>query len=363
MKYNQKELCLLWLDSFIGLEYKHKAELYKRLNNKTSIKEFIKENKGYITEFIGENNYNTLYSSANQSYLDYVLESLNKNEVKAVTIDSKGYPNRLKETDIPPLVLYAKGNTDLLNSDSFAIVGSRKSLPISIKLAQEYAEKLTEAGLTLVTGIAEGIDSEVIKAGLKSGKIISVVAGGFNQLYPKTNQALFERVCKEGLVVSEHPLDVHPQPYFFPVRNRIIAGLAKGTLIVNGAKKSGTAYTGEFTEEYGRDLFCIPYNVGVKSGEGNNEFIKRGAKLTDTPNDILEYYNLSVKEEVNDFTDLEKSIIKVLAEGETHLEKIALSVNKKPFEIISTLSLLEIKKVIVKSGVNVFSLIKADVEE
>ena len=357
MKYTERELCLIWLDSFIGLEYKHKAILYQNLGDVKGIKSFIEKNAEYIKKEIGENNYSTLINSANKEYLDYVLSGLDKNGVVAITLDSEKYPSTLLSTDIPPLVLYAKGNIDLLNTDTFAIVGSRKSLPLSIKTAEKYATTLSEAGLTLVTGIAEGIDKVVLESALKTGRAISVIAGGFNHLYPANHVGLFEEVCRFGLAISEHPLDVAPQPYFFPARNRIIAGLAKGTLIVSGAKRSGTKYTATFAEEYGRDLFAIPYNIGVASGEGCNELIKMGAHLTDTPDDILEFYNLSKVEIDVDFTEDEKQVISALENGSLHVEKISSLTGKRPFELTAILSALEIKGAVVKVGANVYSKI------
>ena len=363
MKYNQSELTLIWLDSFIGLEYKHKRELFSKLNNETKIKAFIESNKGYILEFIGENNYSTLVNSASAEYLNFIIDNLEKNGVKAITIVSEDYPKELKNIDIPPLVLYAKGNVDLLKTEKFSIVGSRKSLPLSIKIAENYAKELSNAGFTLVTGIAEGVDKAVLLSGLKNKKIISVVAGGFNCLYPKSNQDVFDKVCENGLAISEHPLDVNPMPYFFPVRNRIIAGLSKGTLIVNGSKKSGTLYTAEYAEEYGRDLFCVPYSIGIKSGEGNNELIKRGARLTDSPSDILEFYNLEQEKEKIELSQEEREIVSVLRNESLHVEKIAKILSKKTTEILAVISLLEIKGIIVKDGVNTYSLINDYLEE
>ncbi len=357
MKYNEKELCLIWLDSFIGLEYKHKSSLYNSLGEVKGIKTFIEQNAEYIKREIGENNYKTLVNSANGDYLDFVLSPLEKNGVVAITIDSEYYPSQLLSTDIPPLVLYAKGNLDLLKDEKFSIVGSRKSLPISIKTAEKFAESLVGAGLTLVTGIAEGIDKAVILEGLKSGKIISVIAGGFNKIYPASHVGLFEEISEKGLALSEHPLDVNPQPYFFPARNRIIAGLSKGTLIVSGGTKSGTKYTATFAEEYGRDLFAIPYNVGVTSGAGCNELIKMGAHLADCPEDILSFYGLDGNEEEVSLTQEEKEVIKALDNGSLHIEKISIITGKKPFELTAILSALEIKGLVVKVGSNVYSKI------
>lgn len=357
MKYNEKELCLIWLDSFMGLEYKHKEKLYHSLGEVKGIKNFIKNSEEYIKKEIGGNNYLTLLNSANKEYLDFVLSPLEKNGVTAITIDSKDYPTELLSTDIPPLVLYAKGNLELLKDEKFSIVGSRRSISLSIKLAEKFASELVDAGLTLVTGIAEGIDKEVILAGLKKGKIISVIAGGFNKLYPSSHTSLFEEICEKGLVLSEHPLDITPQPYFFPARNRIIAGLSKGTLIVSAGRKSGTKYTATFAEEYGRDLFAIPYSVGITSGEGCNELIKLGAHLVDTPEDILGFYGLEKKSEEIFLSEDEKSVIDALKEGSLHVEKISIITGKKPFMLMPILSALEIKGVIAKVGSNVYSKI------
>ena len=357
MKYTEKELCLIWLDSFIGLEYKHKEKLFSRLGEVKGIKNFIEQNAEYIKKEIGENNYLTLINSANKDYLDFVLAPLEKNGVVAITIDSELYPSELLSTDIPPLVLYAKGNLELLKDEKFAIVGSRRCVSLSLKIASKFASELSSAGLTLVTGIAEGIDKEVILAGLKSGKIISVIAGGFNKLYPASHIGLFEEICEKGLVLSEHPLDVTPQPYFFPARNRIIAGLSKGTLVVSASKKSGTRYTATFAEEYGRDLFSIPYSVGITCGEGCNELIKLGAHLVDTPEDILGFYGLEKKEDEPPLTEEEKALLTALEEGAKHVEKLSIITGKKPFELMPILSGLEIKGMIVKVGSNVYSKI------
>ena len=153
-----------------------------------------------------------------------------------------------------------------------------------------------------------------------------------------------------------------PKPYFFPIRNRIIAGIAQAVLIVSGGIKSGTLYTAEYAGEYGRDLFAVPYNVGVQSGAGCNELIKRGAILTDNPNDILEFYGLEDKEINVQLSNAEKEIIKALSEGQMHIEKLSSVLGKRTFEIMPTLSILEIKGIVAKGG-NVYELIRNYSEE
>lgn len=363
MKYSKRELCLIWLDSFLGLEYKHKQELYNYIDGKSEIKTVVGLMKEYIVSAVGENVYNTVYNSADQKYLDYVLSELENKNVRAVTIDSEDYPETLKVIPHPPLVLYAKGDVKLLKEKAFSIVGSRKSLPASIKLAESYSEALLGAGFNLVTGIAEGVDRAVLQTAVHcGGKAISVIAGGFDNVYPKTNADLLEKVIVNGLAVSEYPPNTVPKPFHFPVRNRIIAALGVGALIVSGAKKSGTLYTAEYAEEYGKDLFAIPYSVGIASGEGCNDLIKRGAMLTDTPEDVLDFYGVKKEKEVQTLTEEEKEIVKILRDGELHIEKISVALRKRAFEITPILSILEIKGIVVKAG-NVYGLIRNETEE
>ncbi|MBE7087524.1 MAG: DNA-protecting protein DprA [Clostridiales bacterium] len=366
VKYTADELCLIWLDSFLGLEYKHKQALYKLISGKVEIKEVLVKGKEYVVSAIGSDRYDALLHSANQEYLNSVIEGLSRKNVTALTITSKDYPFLLKNTDIPPLVLYALGDLKLLSTDCFSIVGSRKSLPLSINLAKEFALGISDAGFTVVTGNAEGVESAVIESLLnKNKKVISVLAGGIDNVYPKSNTELIERVINSnGLVISEYPPEVEVKRYHYPIRNRILAGLSKGVLIVSGGVKSGTTYTAEYALEYGRDVFAIPYSVGVPSGAGCNAVIKEGGHLCDSVNDVLDFYGIEPKqkEELN-LSETEREIIKVLNGGGTHIEKIATALNKRVFELTPTLSVMEIKGLVVRTGVNTYGLTRNDLEE
>ena len=362
-KYTKDELSLIWLNSFDGLEYKHKEIIFDFIKNQDRITDGLNLAKDYIVKNVGENEFNTMLSSANQTYLNYVLDELNRKGIEVITYISKEYPESLSQMDIKPLVLYAKGNVGLLKQEIFGIVGSRKSLPLSISLAGEYVKALSK-NFTFVTGIAEGVDSAVIKSALQEkANVISVIAGGFDNIYPSINQDLFEKVVENGLVISEHPPKVSPKPYYFPIRNRIIAGLSKGVLIVSGSKKSGTLYTATYAGEFGKDLFAVPYSVGVKSGEGCNELIKNGAILTDTPQDVLDFYGIENTKIKLELHPEEREILKTLSEnGQMHIEKLSGVLGKRTFEIMPTLSSLEIKGLISKGG-NIFGLTKSYSEE
>jgi DNA processing protein len=364
MKYSNAELCLIWLDSFVGLEYKHKLELYKKISGASGIKSLLENSKDYILSAIGEKEYTTLLSSAKAEYLNFILSGLEERKIKVLTIDSVGYPDKLKEVDCPPLVLYLKGDERLLDQERlFAIVGSRKSLPLAVSLAKDYTKQLSDAGFIPVTGIAEGVDSAVLTAALENGKkAISVIGGGFDNIYPASNVNLVDSVIENGgLIVAEYPPQTVPKPFHFPIRNRIIAALGEGVLIVSGGVKSGTQYTAEYAVSMSKEVFAIPYSVGVSSGAGCNELIKKGAVLTDSPKDILSYYGIEKESVTVDLSDEERDILRVLSDGEMHVEKLAQSLSRPTFALASTLSILEIKGMVIRSG-NVYGVCRNDLE-
>lgn len=358
MKYSEGEKLLIWLDSFLGLEYRHKEAIFDLVKDSPEIKNALEKGREYFVTEIGEKQYSTIVNSANAPYFAYIMDGLSRRNVTAVTMLSEDYPECFRNIPIPPLVLYCKGDVSLLKGENFGIVGSRKSLPLSVKLAENYAERLAEAGFNVVSGIAEGVDGaaigKVAGAGYK-GRAITVVAGGFDNVYPKSNQALFEKVAETGLAVSEQPPDVSPQPFLFPVRNRIIAALSRGVLIVSGGMKSGTQHTARFAEDYGKDLFAIPYTPNVASGAGCNDLIKLGALLTDTPDDILNYYGKELHKRELDLSADEKAVLEALKNGAIHADALCKITGKRIFEITPILSALEIKGAVAKTGTNVYA--------
>lgn len=360
--YLDIEKCLVWLDSFLGFEYKHKKIIVDSLDETTSTNEFISLVKEYIESNLGDRENTHLLSSFSSEYINFLIENLDKNNIKITTYLSSDYPQSLFEIDCPPIVLYYKGNIELVDGDTFAIVGSRKSLPLSISLTKNYAKELLASSFTLITGIAEGVDTAVLTTALENnGKVISVIAGGLNNIYPKKNFELLEEVSKGGLVLSEYPPQVQPKPFHFPIRNRIIAGLSKGVLIVSGSIKSGTLYTAEYANDYNKDLFAIPYSVGVPSGAGCNDLIKKGALLTDSPLDIINFYGKNKEKQKVILSNEEKEIISLLSDGGLHIEKISSLLNKQVFLITPILSVLEIKGLVLKSG-NIYQLTRNDLE-
>ena len=287
------------------------------------------------------------------------LENLKNKGVECVTCISELYPENLKHIDEPPAVLYCKGNTALLKSNCFSVVGSRRTSSSAAALCRKLSGELTSA-FTIVTGMAEGADSAAIEGALPSGKIISVLANGFDYCYPATNRNLIEKVALNGLLVTEYLPHIQPLKYNFPVRNRIIAGLSRGTLVVSAGEKSGALITADFALEYGREVFAFPYGAGVSSGAGCNKLIKNGAHLTENILDIFREFGLDLEksEKPASLTRDEAAVLEeIKITGEAFLPAIAQKLNKFTYQLIPVVTSLEIKGLITRLGGNRYSII------
>ncbi len=211
-------------------------------------------------------------------------------EARAViTLGDPRYPPLILETADPPLLLYARGRAELLRADAIAVVGSRNPTPQGEENAQAFSAHLSGAGLTIVSGLALGIDAAAHAGGLAgTGGTIAVVGTGLDRVYPRRHLALAHRIAAAGLLISEFPLGSPARAEHFPVRNRIIAGLTRGTLVVEAALQSGSLITARLAIEAGRDVFAIPGSIHSPQSRGCHALIKQGAKLVDHANDILE---------------------------------------------------------------------------
>ena len=217
------------------------------------------------------------------------LELAQKLKIQVMTLQDEDYPRSLKEIYDPPLCLYVKGA--LLPSDtvSLAIVGSRRASYYGLSCALNFAYSLAGAGITIVSGLARGIDTQAHRGVLKAkGRTIAVLGSGLNRVYPAENKDLADKIAERGAVVSEFPLNAEPLARNFPRRNRIISGLSLGTIVVEAAKNSGALITADFALEQGKDVFAIPGSVTSATSFGTNQLIKQGAKLVDSIEDIIE---------------------------------------------------------------------------
>jgi len=206
-----------------------------------------------------------------------------------IALGDARYPQALLQTADPPLLLYTHGNAELLNQPCLAIVGSRNPTPQGAENARAFAEHLGRAGLTIVSGLALGIDGAAHSGALAGGAAtIAVVGTGLDRIYPRAHRDLAHRIVERGLIVSEFELGTEPLAANFPQRNRIIAGLSLGTLVVEAALESGSLITARHSIEAGRDVFAIPGSIHSPQSRGCHALIKQGAKLVDDARDVLE---------------------------------------------------------------------------
>lgn len=213
---------------------------------------------------------------------------------RILTLADPDYPQRLLDTADPPTLLYVKGRVELLNAPALAVVGSRNATPQGGANAEAFATALANAGLTVVSGLALGIDAAAHRGALRgSGSTIAVIGTGIDRVYPAKNQDLARRIAEEGAIVSEFPLGTPALKENFPRRNRIISGLARGCLVVEAAERSGSLITARLAGEQGRDVFAIPGSIHSPLSKGCHRLIKQGAKLVDDARDILDELGLA----------------------------------------------------------------------
>jgi len=206
----------------------------------------------------------------------------------AVTISDPRYPPLLREIFDPPVVLFARGRTELLQSTLFGVVGTRRPTPYGLAATERLAGDLARAGMTIVSGMARGIDTAAHKAALAAqGDTMAVLGCGVDVVYPSENRALAAELASKGLIISEFPMGSTAFPQNFPIRNRIISGMGVGLLVVEGAQYSGSAITARLALDQGREVFAVPGNITSKMSWGPNLLIKQGAKLVQDWNDVV----------------------------------------------------------------------------
>ena len=283
-------------------------------------------------------------------------------EIKKISINNSLYPERLKEIKNPPQVLYFKGRI-LPKENCFAIVGTRRCSSYGKQVALEIARDLTEAGLTITSGLATGIDTFSHWAPVEMGKrTIAVLGTGLDKksIYPQSNLGLAKRILEaEGCLISEYKPQTPGAKFTFPNRNRIISGLSLGVLVVEAKRKSGSLITADWARRQGRKVFAIPGPIHSLNSWGSHFLIKKGAKLVESAQDILTGLNIkySAKEpSLAVDTKEEFLIFQVLAEGPLEINKIIEKTKLSASLVASTLSVLEIKGKITNLGKNTYAI-------
>lgn len=291
---------------------------------------------------------------------DAELEELERLGIQALTWHDAAYPARLKEIYDPPPVLHVKGNLLPEDDRSIAVVGTRRSTAYGREVCAALVQELARCSITIVSGLARGIDAVAHKATLEArGRTLAVLGSGLDIIYPPEHKALAQEIVERGALLSEHPLGTRPDAQNFPRRNRIMSGLAQGVLVVEASEQSGTNWTVQSALEQGRDVFAVPGNVFSPASRGTNRLIQEGAKLVMGHQDILEELNLSgmgvqlpmpqvgatVKAEGN-----EAHLLRYISHEPLHIDEVRRRTGLPIATVSSTLTLMEIKGLVKQVG-------------
>lgn len=271
-----------------------------------------------------------------------------KQEVQRITPGMPEYPALLAEIKNAPKELYYTGDAGLLKKRCAAVVGSRSTTQYGRKIAADISKKLAVKGVTVVSGMARGIDTCAHRGALDAGgTTIAVLGCGVDICYPEENKKLRQEICEKGLVVSEYPPGTEPRPYYFPQRNRIISGLAEITTVVQARNTSGALITAEFAAEQGREVCAVPGNIDSEYNLGNNKLIKDGARPVINTGDVLELMGLDVIDEDTArklLSDNEMKIFCLLAaKGEMTVDELCMELGKPPSYVSSIVTVMELK--------------------
>ena len=283
--------------------------------------------------------------------------------IKKIKLGDPDYPELLSQIYDPPSEIYVQGTLQKKEKLPLAIVGTRKSSSYGSKLAKEFAFSLAKAGFSIISGLALGIDGFAHQAALDAGgKTIAVLGSGLKVVYPSAHKKLAQKIIENGgAIVSEYPPETTPRKEFFPARNRIIAGLSLGVLVIEAPKISGALITARLALEEGREVMAIPSDIWRKSAEGSNELLKKGAKIITCPEDVLDVFNLEAKALVDKEkkqleTKEEKMIFEALKDEPQDIDKIAEKTGLPISIVSSTLTQLEAKDIVKKIGPRLYGL-------
>jgi len=327
---HRKEYALLALSGDLTIN-----EINKCIEEKITLGDFMKSSLPFIPHTKRKRVF------ANIKNVEQYLESH-----KYIIFTDENYPKLLKEIASPPPVLFYKGNLEIIDGNkSISMVGSRKSSAYGYNIAFSFASQLSNFNITVVSGLAAGIDGASHRGALEgNGNTVAVLGCGIDKIYPASNRDLFKEISNKGCILSEYLPGTPPLKHNFPRRNRIIAGLSKAVLVVEATKRSGSLITARYALDNGRDVFAIPGDIRRKNSSGTNWLIQNGAKLITSIEDILEEYNEipSVLTEEN-YSENSLKIINILENGPAHFDEILMATKLKYDEILNELTKLQLE--------------------
>lgn len=357
---SDKDRAYLWLQLADNVSVSKKRRLIEYTGGAEALYNDFSDHAKEVIDTLGESGYAKLSIAHDDNYIDAKLESLLKADVTLVSEESENYPPLLKLVTDAPLLLFAKGNIDALkNTDTLGVVGTRTPSRYGKTVTENFVREIVHAGITIVSGLARGIDTVSHRTTVNEDKCtVAVVASGLDRCYPPENHELMKKICERGAVISEYPLGAIPYPHRFPERNRIISGMSRGILIPEAGKNSGSLITLRYALEENRNVYIIPSNIDSDKGIGSNEALRelQGAMVTE-PNHILADYGVKereVKPSQMQLDYLEEKLIEFIKEEDRHFDELVEFSGISVSNLISLLSKLELLGLIKKLPSNYY---------
>lgn len=358
MNYTPMEQYWIWLSSVEGIGVKRFYQLLTLFGDARAVWDALADGMPPEARFLGSAAAQSLWSARQEGYFYDLFDALERSDIRAVPRISEGYPAQLADIYDPPVTLYVRGSCPLDGDRALAVVGSRRCTRDGQRAAREFGKALSEAGVTVVSGLARGIDTHAHRGALDGGgRTVAVLGCGADVPYPPENEALLREILdRGGAVVSEQRPGAKPAPGNFPARNRIISGLARGTLIVEGARKSGAMITVNHATEQGRDVFAVPGSIYSPLSEMPNELIVNGAIPAVSPWDILEYYRWGERSRPGAAQKApeaalepdEAALVEPLREQELSFDELSVLTGFSASKLNSLLTILELRGIIMR---------------
>ncbi len=299
---------------------------------------------------LGSSLVNELIETRNSLDLDEEMGRLQEAGFEVITWQDSGYPERLREINAPPPVLYCWGEFTGRDRWAAALVGTRQVTPYGRTVTEDLAAALAANGVTVVSGMARGIDGIAHRTCLDAGgRTLAVLGSGLDQIYPPEHTHLAESISQSGAVITDYPLGTKPEGRNFPPRNRIISGLCLAVVIVEAGEGSGALITADFAAEQGRELFAVPGSIYSPMSRGTNQLIQSGARPLNSVNDLLEGLNLELitRQEQADLElpedETERRVYRTLSRDPMHVDEILIQCGLEASEVTAALAMLEIK--------------------
>lgn len=290
--------------------------------------------------------------------LETIVNNVERLGQAVIPFADERYPALLRETSAPPIVLYVEGALTEADARSVSVIGSRDSTPYGRDVARAFSNDLAQAGVTIVSGLARGIDGVAHEAAIAAGgRTIAVLGGGLDWIYPSEHRGLAKRITEHGALVSEYPPRTRPVRGNFPMRNRIMAGLSIGVVIVEARVKSGTLITANYAAHYNRDVFAVPGSVLSPASEGCHQLLKEGAALARNAADILAELDIASEARVTPaeqaplaLSGIEAVVYAALAADPQHIDDLSVAVELTIADVATALMMLELQGLVRNTG-------------